>query len=76
LINIRFVKFLPLARATFCRRQYPDRPTAAAAQITAENRPLWRGRKFRTFNVQDDFNREALRIGIDTSLPAPASCAP
>jgi putative transposase len=28
------------------------------------------GRKFRTFNVIDDFNREALCIAIDTSLPA------
>ena len=28
------------------------------------------GRKYRTFNVIDDFNREALCIAIDTSLPA------
>ena len=27
-------------------------------------------RKFRTFNVLDDFNREALTIEIDTSLPS------
>lgn len=31
---------------------------------------LWNGRRFRTFNVLDDFNREALKIEIDTSLPA------
>ncbi len=31
---------------------------------------LWSGRRFRTFNVIDDFNRESLRIEIDTSLPA------
>lgn len=31
---------------------------------------LWSGRRFRTFNVIDDFNREALKIEIDTSLPA------
>jgi putative transposase len=31
---------------------------------------LWNGRRFRTFNVLDEFNREALRIEIDTSLPA------
>ncbi|MDT8991565.1 DDE-type integrase/transposase/recombinase [Curvibacter sp. APW13] len=31
---------------------------------------LWSGRRFRTFKVIDEFNREALRIVIDTSLPA------
>jgi putative transposase len=31
---------------------------------------LWSGRRFRTFNVIDDFNRLALKIEIDTSLPA------
>ena len=31
---------------------------------------LWDGRRFRTFNVVDDYNREALAIEIDTSLPA------
>lgn len=27
------------------------------------------GRRFRTFNVVDDFNREALSIEIDLNLP-------
>jgi putative transposase len=31
---------------------------------------LWDGRRFRTFNVIDDFNREALAVEIDTSLSA------
>lgn len=29
------------------------------------------GRRFRTFNVVDDFNREVLAIDVDLSLPAP-----
>lgn len=37
---------------------------------------LWSGRRFRIFNVVDDFNREALRIEINTSLLAVSeSCA-
>ena len=28
------------------------------------------GRRFRTFNVVDDFNREALKIEIDLNIPA------
>jgi putative transposase len=31
---------------------------------------LWNGRRFRTFNVIDDFNREALAIEIDTGISA------
>ena len=31
---------------------------------------LFDGRRFRTFNVLDDFNREALAIEIDLNLPA------
>jgi putative transposase len=32
---------------------------------------LWAGRRYRTFNVVDDFNREVLLIEIDFNLPAP-----
>lgn len=32
---------------------------------------LFCGRRFRTFNVVDDYNREALAIEVDLSLPAP-----
>ena len=31
---------------------------------------LWCGRRFRTFNVLDDFNREILAIEVDLNLPA------
>jgi len=31
---------------------------------------LWRGKRFRTFNLIDDFNREALVIEVDVSLGA------
>jgi putative transposase len=34
------------------------------------NDALYHGVRFRTFNVLDDFNREALAIEIDTSLPS------
>lgn len=31
---------------------------------------VWSGRCFRTFNVNDDFNRESMKIEIDSSLPS------
>ena len=31
---------------------------------------LYHGTRFRTFNIIDDFNREALAIEVDTSLRA------
>lgn len=31
---------------------------------------LWSGRRFRTFNVNDDFNRESMKIEVDTILPS------
>ncbi|MFA1262597.1 hypothetical protein ACDI97_14605 [Xanthomonas axonopodis pv. fascicularis] len=33
------------------------------------------GRRFRTFNINDDFNRESMKIEIDTSLPRYGSAA-
>jgi transposase InsO family protein len=33
---------------------------------------LWDGRRFRTFNVVDDFNRQALAIVVDFSRTAEA----
>jgi putative transposase len=47
----------------------PERPNEGwSADFMSD--ALWSGRRFRTFNVLDDFNREVLRIEIDTSLPA------
>ncbi len=37
---------------------------------TSVSDALWGGRRFRTFNVVDDFNREALTIEVDLNLPA------
>jgi putative transposase len=47
----------------------PERPNEIwSADFMSD--ALWSGRRFRTFNVIDDFNREGLRIEIDNSLPA------
>lgn len=47
----------------------PSRPNQSWS-IDFMSDGLTSGRSFRTFNVIDDFNREALWIEIDTSLPA------
>lgn len=48
----------------------PDRPDVVwSADFMSDT--LYRGRRFRTFNVIDDHNREALAIEIDTSITAP-----
>jgi putative transposase len=61
------------------KRRLPDRIRKPSAIPSQANHTwsadfmadaLWSGRRFRTFNVNDDFNRESLRIEIDTSLPS------
>jgi putative transposase len=68
---------LHLRRKT--RRRLPER-LASTLELPAGPNQTWSidfmsdslisGRCFRTFNVIDDFNREALAIEVDTSLPA------
>ena len=61
------------------KKRLPARNPIPLAQPAAPNQSwsvdfmsdaLDSGRSFRTFNVIDDFNREALWIEVDTSLPA------
>lgn len=61
------------------KRRLPDRVQTPLAIPLAANHTwsagfradtLWSGQRFRTLNVNDDFNRESLRIEIDTSLPS------
>lgn len=61
------------------KRRLPTRNPAPLAVSLAMNEcwsadfmsdALWDGRRFRTFNVVDDFNREALAIVVDFSLTA------
>jgi putative transposase len=61
------------------KRRLPTRNPAPLAVSQAMNEcwsadfmsdALWDGRRFRTFNVVDDFNREALAIVVDFSLTA------
>ena len=47
----------------------PQRPNQVwSADFMSDS--LYYGNRFRTFNVIDDFNREAVAIEIDTSIPA------
>lgn len=61
------------------RKRLPKRYPAVLAEPDAPNQcwsmdfmsdALLSGQRFRTLNVIDDYNREALAIEIDTSLPA------
>ncbi len=70
---------LKLNRRRIGKKRLPPRTPAPLAVPESINRSwsmdfmsdaLWCGRRFRTFNVVDDFNREALSIEIDLNLPA------
>lgn len=61
------------------KRRLPNREKLPLEQPTSINQKwsmdfmsdaLTDGRKFRTFNLLDDFNREVLAVEADTSLPA------
>jgi putative transposase len=61
------------------KRRLPNRTPAPLAVSETMNEcwsadfmsdALWGGPRFRTFNVVDDFNREALAVEVDFSLPA------
>jgi putative transposase len=71
-----------LLKLNFCRKGKKRLPTRnpEPLAVPTEANSCWsigfmsdaliNGRKFRTFNVLDDYNREILSIEIDTSLPA------
>jgi putative transposase len=61
------------------KKRLPRAPRQVLAQPLAPNLcwsidfmrdTLWSGRTFRTFNAVDDYNRVALAVEVDTSLPA------
>jgi putative transposase len=75
----RVYKLLKLNIKRKSKRRLPARilkPLEAVQQINESwsmdfmSDSLLSGRKFRTFNLMDDYNREALAIEVDTSLPA------
>lgn len=70
---------LGLNRRRLSKRRLPNRhpqPLDAGVAVNAGwsadfmSDALWDGRRFRTFNVIDDFTRECLSIDIDLNLPA------
>ena len=76
----RVYRLLKLNKRRKGKRRLPNRhPEPLAVPSTANvcwsvdfmSDALMCGRRLRTFNVVDDFNREALAIEIDLNLPAP-----
>lgn len=70
---------LKLNRRRKHKRRVPARNPLPLAVLEAVNQvwsadfmsdALWNGKRFRTFNVIDDFNREALAVEIDTGISA------
>lgn len=75
----RVYRQLKLNRRRRAKRRLPTRQPQPLVQVLAPNTcwsmdfmsdALWSGRRFRTFNIIDDFNREVLAIEIDLNLPA------
>lgn len=75
----RIYRLMGLSHRRRYKRRIPDRikePLTVPAlphicwSIDFMSDSLTSGRRFRTFNVIDDFNREVLAIEIDTSLPS------
>jgi len=56
----------PRLRQPLVQPEYPNQTWS----LDFMSDSLYSGRKFRTLNIIDDFNREALWIEIDTGLPA------
>ncbi|XOV87019.1 MAG: IS3 family transposase [Pseudomonadota bacterium] len=76
----RVYRILNLHKRRRGKKRVPSRDPVTLAVTDAINQcwsmdfmsdSLYTGRPFRTFNVIDDHNREALAIEVDLSLPAP-----
>ena len=66
-LNLRRLAKRRLPKRVRAPLYVPKRPdTVWSADFMSDT--LANGRRFRTFNVVDDFNREALHIEIDTSI--------
>jgi putative transposase len=68
-LNLRIKPRRRLVREKPDKLAVPEQPNDTWSMDFMADR-LSNGRKFRTFNVLDDFNREGLGIEVDVSLPA------